>query len=220
MPPQQILLQDIIIKVRVVEGWVFQETSDVVYNDLSDRIICQVPLNLGKLLNINTPLITLPVQEFKFPFIIKMPKDIIPSFEFPMPNRRGYIRYSIISEVISPYFKCAYENFIIIKSRPCVLNSPLKISNTSNVHKWGIFDKGSTTLTVSYNTTNYKIGDQIFLTVNVNNTRGKLNVTTCKFSIIRKVTFNNKFDTVKYPIEKTIFEYKYPVRICIGKRRC
>ena len=54
MPPQQILLQDIIIKVRVVEGWVFQETSDVVYNDLSDRIICQVPLNLGKLLNINT----------------------------------------------------------------------------------------------------------------------------------------------------------------------
>ena len=216
IPPQQVILQDIIIKVRVVEGWVFQESSDVVYSDLNDRIICEVPLNISKLLNINVQLITLSVQEYKFPFIIQIPKDIIPSFEFPMPNRRGYIRYSIIAEAISPYFKCAYENFIIIKSRPCVLNSPLKISNTANVHKWGLFDRGSTTLTVSYNTTNYKIGDQIPLNVIINNNRGKLNVTTCTFSIIRRVTFNNKTDTVKYPIEKTIFQYKYPIRINIG----
>ena len=216
MPPQEVVLQDIIIKVRVVEGWVFQESTDVAFNDLNDRIICEVPLNIGKLLKIDSQLIKLNIQEYKFPFIIQIPKDIIPSFEFPMPNRRGYIRYSVISEVVSPYFKCSYENFIIIKSRPCVLNSPLKISNTSNVHKWGIFDKGSTTLTVSYNTTNYKIGDQIPLNVTINNRRGKLNVTTCKFSIIRRVTFNNKTDTVKLPIEKTIFEYKYPIRINIG----
>ena len=78
MPYQQIIIQDITIKVGIEEGWVFQETSDIVYNYLCEIIIYQFPLNIGKLLNINTQLITLPVQEFEFPFIIKKPKEIIP----------------------------------------------------------------------------------------------------------------------------------------------
>ena len=216
LPPQPLVLQDIILKLRLFEGWFFQETSNVLYSDTNDLIIYQVPLNLSKLLNVNTQLINMHPGEFKFPFSLKIPKNIHPSFEFPMPNRRAYIRYSVIADVVSPYFKCVNENLIVIKSRPYVLNVPLKISNTSNVHKWGMIDKGSTTLTVSYPTTNYKFGDQIPLTVDVNNTRGKLNVIASKFSIIRKITFSNRNQTSKFPIEKTIFEYKYPINIPVG----
>ena len=43
------------VKLCDIYEWL-DENFEKDYNDLSDRIICQVPLNLGKLLNINTPL--------------------------------------------------------------------------------------------------------------------------------------------------------------------
>jgi len=214
-PSYPITIQDIIIKLRLNESWRLEHSNGLKFNDQNEQIILQFPLQIGRILNIDSQFKNLNMREYKFPFSFKIPQ-ITPSFEFPSLNNSCSIRYSVISEFLSPYIKCAYENLIIIKSVACELNVPLQISNTSNIHKWGFIDKGSTTLCVSYNTTNYKINEQIPLNITINNIRGKMNVTYCNFSIIRRITFTNKDQKANYPTEKRIYHYKYPIKINVG----
>ena len=215
-PPHPIILQDIIVKLRIIENWTCDQSEGMIYEDKNDQIILQFPLQIGKILNNETQFKNLNIGEYRFPFSLKIPNNIPPSFEFFSINKRGSIRYSVITEFLSPYVKCAFESLIIIKSIACELNVPLQLSNTSNVHKWGVFDKGNTTLNVSYSTSNYKIKEEIPLKITINNTRGKINVTSCNFSIIKKVTFTNKTQKTNFPIEKKIYEYKYPIKINVG----
>ena len=215
-PPYPIKIQDIILKLRINERWRLEKSPGIDYKDTNDQIIFQLPLQIGKILKNESYYKDLTLSEYKFPFSFRIPINISPSFEFASPEKSCYIRYSVITEFLSPFVKCAYENLIIIKSIAYELNVPLQISNTSNVHKWGLLDKGSTTLSVSYPSTNYKINEQIPLNITVNNSRGKMNVTHCNFSIIKKITFTNKNQKISYPTEKKIYYYKYPIKINVG----
>jgi hypothetical protein len=74
-----------------------------------------------------------------------------------------------------------------------------------NVHKWGLFDQGTTILKVSYMSNNYKFYDSIPLRVEINNMRGKLKVKSCEVKIYRKVGFRKKSeDKNKYEMDDII----------------
>lgn len=208
-PTQPVILSDIIIRLKLQEGWVYNETSDKVISEINGVILSEKALNIGKILNIPTNLISLSAGKFHFPFSISPPGPIQPSFEHPFPNRRGYVRYSLQAETISQYFKTIGENAVIIKSRPLVLNSPLLFSSCVNVHNWGFFQKGTTILNASYPTNNYKIGDAIPLTINVDNSRGMLDVVQLKIVLIRKTTFTKINQPEKYSFEKIICNQDY-----------
>ena len=208
-PNQPVIISDIVIRLKLQEGWVYNETSDKVISEMNAVILSEKALNIGKILNIPTNLISLSAGKFHFPFSISPPGPIQPSFEHPFPNRRGYVRYSLQAETISQYFRTTGENPVIIKSRPLVLNSPLLFSSCVNVHNWGFFQKGTTILNASYPTNNYKIGDAIPLTINVDNSRGMLDVVQLKIVLIRKTIFTKINQAEKYPSEKIIYKQDY-----------
>ena len=215
-PQQTVILSDIIVRLKLQEGWVYNETSDKVISEMNSVILAEKPVGMGKLLNIPTQLISLSAGQFHFPFTLDPPGPIQPSFEHPFPNRRGYVRYSVQAETLSQYLRLNVESIVIIKARPLVLNSPLMFSSCVNVHNWGFFQKGTTILAVSYPTNNYKIGDTIPLTVNIDNSRGLLDVNTVRVVIIRKTTFTKINQNEKYPFEviayKQDFNFQVPSR--------
>ena len=201
----QAVLSDILLNFHLIESWTVQETSSNSQGDINSLLLTTVRIGIGKFLKINSDLINLSQGTFCFPFKFQLPDYLQPSFEYPMQNRRGFLRYSIEAKIESPYVSGCTSKNIIIKSRPRVLNTPLFYTTISNVHKWGIIDKGSTSLKVSYPTNNYKIDQLVPITVEINNTRGSLNVTSCKCDVIRKILYCKKTTgIVQYPLEKTI----------------
>ena len=108
---------------------------------------------------------------------------------------------------ISNGLKIKQKYCLLIKGSSIILKTPKIFSSITNVHKWGMFDGGSTVLKVSYKKNNYKIDEIVPLNIEIDNNRGKLKVKECKIRIIRTIEFKrlDKNSLEKYPLEKTIY---------------
>ena len=200
-----IVLSDINLNLYLCESWTYTESSSQSYGELNTQPLLCVKVGINKILNIDTELINLSAGIFNFPFKFKLPNYLQPCFEFPLPNRRGYLRYSLEAKFVSPYIQGCSSIYLIVKARPKVLNSPLSYSSAMNIHKWGLFDQGTTLLKASYLTNNFRVNDFVNLKVEINNMRGKLKVTSCEVDVIRKVGFKKKnVDKNQYEIENNI----------------
>ena len=209
-----IVLSDIYLNLYLLEGWTYQESQNQLYSDLNRQPLLCVKVGIGKILNINSELINLSTGVFNFPFKFRLPNYLQPCFEYPLKNRRGYLRYSLEAKFVSPYTQGSTSIYLTIKARPNVFNSPLSYSSVMNVHKWGLIDQGTTQLKVSYLTNNYKMKDSIPLNVEINNMRGKLKVTTLEVNLIRKVVFKNKnTDKIQYKTEDIITKKEFNVDV-------
>ena len=202
-----ITLSEITISFYMNENWLIQETSTVKYGEKNNQLLSKFDLGINKILNNNNEIKTLSPGRYVFPFKIELPSYLQPSFEYPIPNREAYLRYSLESEIISKDIKLNSKLNILIKSNIKILNNQSKIySSVANVHKWGMFDGGTTVLKVSMNKNNYKIDELAQLNIEIDNNRGKLKVQKCKIRAIRSITFKrlNKESKEEYPLEKTI----------------
>ena len=209
-----IVLTDIYLNLYLLESWIYQETSSQLYGEMNKQPLLCVQVGINKILNIDTELINLSAGYFIFPFKFKLPNYLQPCFEFPLPEKRSYLRYSLESKFISPYVQGSTSTYIIIKSRPNVLNSPLSFSSVINVHKWGLIDQGTTQLKVSYLTNNFRINDNAKLKVEINNMRGKLKVSNCEINIVRKVGYREKnIDKNQYLMENIIVNKNFDVNV-------
>ena len=209
-----IVLSDINLNLYLCESWTYRESSEQSIGELNTQPLLCVKVGINKILNIDTELINLSAGIFNFPFKFKLPNYLQPCFEFPLPNRRGYLRYSLEAKFLSPYIQGCSSIFLIVKARPKVLNSPLSFSSVMNIHKWGLFDQGTTLLKVSYLTNNFRVNDFVNLKVEINNMRGKLKVTSCEVDVIRKVGFKKKNeDKNKYEMENMIYYKLFQVDV-------
>jgi len=199
-------LSEITISFYMNENWLIQETSTVKYGEKNNELLSKFDLEINKILNDNNEIKTLSPGRYVFPFKIELPKYLQPSFEYPIPNREAYLRYSLESEIISNDIKLKSKLNILIKSNTKLLNQSKIYSSVANVHKWGMFDGGTTVLKVSMNKNNYKIDELAQLNVEIDNNRGKLKVEKCKIRAIRSITFKrlNQESKEEYPLEKTI----------------
>jgi len=199
-------LSEITISFYMNENWLIQETSTVKYGEKNNELLSKFDLEINKILNDNNEIKTLSPGRYVFPFKIELPKYLQPSFEYPIPNREAYLRYSLESEIISNDIKLKSKLNILIKSNTKLLNQSKIYSSVANVHKWGMFDGGTTVLKASMNKNNYKIDELAQLNVEIDNNRGKLKVEKCKIRAIRSITFKrlNKESKEEYPLEKTI----------------
>jgi len=215
-----IVLSDINLNLYLCESWTYMESSSQSYGELNTQPLLCVKVGINKILNIDTELINLSSGMFNFPFRFKLPNYLQPCFEFPLPNRRGYLRYSLEAKFISPYVQGCSSIYLIIKARPKVLNSPLSYSSAMNIHKWGLFDQGTTLLKVSYLTNNFRVNDSVKLKVEINNMRGKLKVTSCEVDVIRKVGFKKKnTDKDQYEMETNIYYKLFQVDVAPMNQR-
>jgi len=209
-----IVLSDINLNLYLCESWTYTESSSQSYGELNTQPLLCVKVGINKILNINTELINLSAGIFNFPFKFKLPNYLQPCFEFPLPNRRGYLRYSLEAKFISPYIQGCSSIYLIVKARPKVLNSPLSYSSAMNIHKWGLFDQGTTLLKASYLTNNFRVNDFANIKVEINNMRGKLKVTSCEIDVIRKVGFKKKNeDKNQYVVENNIYYKLFQVDV-------
>ena len=214
-----IVLSDIFLNLYLLESWTYKDSNQI-FGELNTQPLLCVKVGINKILKIETELINLSVGVFNFPFKFRLPDYLQPSFEFPLENRRGYIRYSLEAKFISPYVQGASSIYLILKARPKVLNSPFSYSSIMNIHKWGLFDQGTTQLKVSYSTNNYSIKDSIPLKIEINNMRGKLKVTSCEVNMYRKIGYRKKNeDKNKFEIENVIVNSVYQVDVAPMNQR-
>ena len=200
-----IVLSDIYLNLYLLECWSYKESSDVISGEINKQPLLCIKVGIRNLLKVDSELINLSAGIFNFPFKFKLPNYLQPSFEYPLPDKRGYLRYSLEAKYISPYVQGTTSIYLIVKSRPKVLNTPLSYSSAMNIHKWGLFDQGTTILKVSYLTNNFIISDSIPLKVEINNMRGKLAVTSCEIKLNRNVGYRKKnTDRFQYEINNVI----------------
>ena len=182
------IISEIYLNLYLAEHWNSQDGSTQMAEMTNPKLVA-VKVGIAKILKIDSNLINLNAGMFNFPFKFKLPDNIQPCFEYPKFGVRGYLRYILEAKISSQYVQGDGKTYLFIKSRPLTLNCPLSFSSAANVHKWGMIDQGSTILKVSYKTSNYQMRSQIPITVEIDNTRGKLNVKSVNVKAVRRVQY-------------------------------
>lgn len=204
---QTVQLSDIIVSLKREEYWEYEKNEDATVSEKKYASLIEVPLNIGAQLGIASSVKALAPGQYRFPFIIQPQNAIQPSLEC---SSCAYVRYSIHAMIASPYINLQAETLIIIKAGPAILNSPLSFASNMNVYNWFFFKKGITALQVSFPTNNYRFGDLVPLTINVDNTQGKLNVKELKVNLKRIILYKNKHNNIKRTIKVKVCQTKYP----------
>ena len=205
-----VILNDIYLTFNVTENWLAKSQENVDIGDTYSESLISMYLDIKKKLNINTNLVSLNPGKFTFPFYFKIQKLVPPSFEYPTQESSAYIRYSLNAQIVSPYIKGTAFSYVLINSRPIIQKKELLFSSSSNVHKWGLFSKGSTTLNVSISngTDSFKVGEIIALNIEVDNTKGKLVAEECKLTINRILNLKSKYGKVVKEIKNECLNQK------------
>ena len=204
--------QDINISFKLLEGWFYETGGDDggTVSEKNELILKSFKLNVREILDQYQNTITLNPGEYYFPFNYKLSNFISPTCEYYYILERAYLRYILSAELVSPYINSfqtneKFQQVIIIKTPPKILKNPLIYNSSVRVKKWGLMNKGSTNITVSY-LKNYSVFDEIVpITVIVDNRLGELDVILVKVLLIRNINFfNSKYgmrhNQVLYPI--------------------
>ena len=208
-----LVLNDIYLNLYLHESWSNQD-YDPPTKELNSPILLTVKIGIGKILKIDSYLINLNPGSYNFPFKFKLPDFLQPCFEYPKVSKRGALRYILEAKIISQYLQGDGKVYIFVKSRPKILNCPLSFSSAANVHKWGMIDQGSTILKVSYQNSNYQIRGQIPITVEINNTRGKLQVKSVNVKAVRRVQYRKVQEAmVKFHLEDIMVNKVFDVSV-------
>lgn len=216
-PMQPTLLHDISIKLLSTESWIYTITESNVNTQINNTTVVETTVGVGKKLNISTHLINLQPATFEFPFSIKIPPNALPVFEFPLPNRRGFIRYSLVAEIVSNFTSGKAEVPVVVLSRPKELSSPNRYDANPEIRMYGMFSKGHCQISVQYQTNNWKIGTEVPISVEVNNKDCNLSVTSLRVVLTRKVDFYDKAGTCKFSNPKRLFQSDFPVSVKKGQ---
>ena len=188
----QIILTDIYLSFTLSENWTSRKQDKNIAETFSENLI-SIYLDIKRILNINTNLISLSPGKFSFPFYFKLPKKVSPCFEFPTGETNCYIRYTISAQIVSPYIKGSSSSYILLKARPDLSQKQISFNTSCNLHKWGLIKSGTTCLSVIIpKGTNVKNGEIIPLDIEVDNTKGKLNAKECKFTLKRIINLKSK----------------------------
>ena len=206
-----IILSDIKLSLVLTEQWTYLRTEEDVYSEKNEVYLYNCLLNIRNIFNIPTTEMQLTPGKYSFPFAITLNKDVLPSFEHPLKNKRAFVRYAVKAETLSNYVKSTAQANVIIQSKSLMLNSSLKFDSCVNVRSWTLFNKGTVIFTVSYPTNNYKMGDEIPLNIIINNTRGNMKTHSIVVTIIRKLQLKKKSGIKEFNFSYTIIEKKFPI---------
>ena len=221
--PTQLILNDINIVLNISESWLTysNELNRNISETKTQPLIMQ-NLNVKEKLNIHTDLAALSPGKFFFPFRIKSPILLAPSFEFPVKGDKAFIRYILSSNIISPYIKMNTSIYIILKRRQRIeMNKQVILTTENNVYKWGMFDGGKIKLKVTSlnGTDNFRFGEDIKFNIDIDNTNGKMDTTECKIVLKRNVKFMNRFGQIKKNIDDELSSTKVKTELTPGEHK-
>ena len=224
----QLVLSEITLSLNLLENWL--KLSSVPIGETNRQLILAYNLNVRQSLHIPTSLVNLSPGKFVFYFRFKLPQNLNPCFEFPTTETKGYIRYSLDANIVSPYIQGATSSYMLLKSRPKNKPEQSIFTSSNEIFKWNMFSEGSATLNVSLvnNENNIKYGGEIKFNIDIDNTKGKLTASECKVVLLRKLelkartsgdvkdTINNECVVKIFPTEvKTKEKKSFPCSISL-----
>ena len=217
----QIVIDDITVSLTLISNWTNRSTDKGQIGDTYSETLVKKNLEVRKQLNINSNLVSLAAGKFTFPFYFKLPKGVAPCFEYATNDTNASIRYSLDANVISPYIQGRTSSYILLKSRPNLQQKNLKFQVSSNIHKWGLFDAGSTIFNITLNTgTDSFVGNEIInMNILIDNTNGKLTADEVKFTLNRIVLLKSKFGKVTKELKSDCIVKKCKVETKVKEKR-
>ena len=134
------------------------------------------------------------------PFLYIIPKDIIPSLEWPHSKSEfAYIRNFFCVKI--PELDYETQIFIIIQKLPTKLPIPLKLKKEEEIRKYIFFSGGRIKVESSYPKSSYPILGKIPLTVSVDSSQSDNKIKEVNIKLKRKLEFfykNSKKSKKKY----------------------
>ena len=207
-PKQNLVMNDILIKFKQSEYFVYVVDEKNTVSDLNSQTFFEKRLNAGEFLNMGSQMISLTPGSYKFPFQFTLPRDIPPSFEYPFRNRRASLRYTFSAELLSPYVKSLSETYVWIKARPINIPSQIKHENYVKVKNVGFISRGQSGIALFTMANNFRMNDSLPFTIDIYNEECAVQVKEVKISIKRIVTFMK--GGKEYQKRTAILRKKYP----------
>ena len=221
---QTTIISGILIEISVSEHWNVKNGYEDLQMMSNNKTVVNYNIDLKKLnkyKNIDNDIL-FPNGISFIPFNFRFSDEYTPSFEYPLPNKRAYIRYIFLVKINSSYISSNnLSYFLCLISRPIIEPGKL-LSKSINQHikKWKIFDKGDTILKVSIPDNNYKYNSNCIVSIYIDNTNGKASTKDYKVMLIRKIKFKNKNGVIQYNDETNIVSEKIKAVVEPGKTNC
>ena len=215
-----IIISGITIEIFLTENWKIKDGENdnsenfvkkiVVYNIDLKRIKDLKKVNNNFLLNNGINFI---------PFNFRFSEENNPSFEYPLPNKRAFARYTFTVNIKSSYLSGSKSCYLCLISRPIINDDKiLSKSIKQHVKKWKLFDKGETLLKISLQENNYKYDSNCKLNIEIDNSKGKTNTKEYKIMLYRKIKFKNKSGKIKCQDETIIINDIIKAVVPIGNK--
>ena len=183
-------IQDIQISLLFEENWEHGESSK---SQTNTQTVYTSNIGLKEIMGQNSNNIFLKPDDYFFPFEFKLPEYLLPSFEYPNSKYHAHLRYSLVAKAIAQSSLLLSKTiYILIKSIPRFEELSIKCTKNQKVNKWGLFGKGSTDFNVYCPSKNVKISETIPISLDIDNSKGKLNITKCIIKMYRKIIFKDK----------------------------
>ena len=216
-----IVIDDISLSLTLLANWTTNSTEKGQIGDTYTEALVKKNLEVRKQLNINSNLVSLAAGKFTFPFYFKLPKGVAPCFEYATSDTNASIRYSLDANVISPYIQGRTSSYVLLKSRPNLQPKNLKFQVSSNIHKWGLFDAGSTIFNIVLNTgTDSFVGNEnINMNILIDNTSGKLIADEVKFTLNRTLLLKSKYGKVSKELKNDCIVKKCKVLTNVKEKK-
>ena len=150
--------------------------------------------------------------QYIFPFSFILPSHLPGSFEYYDNDNFAYIKYIIqaSSESFKSHQTLKNDFLLILRQSPLYFHYPTRLSNTQNLSTWCFFNKGSSTLNISYEKNYYCPEEKVNVICELDNTRCKLKATSIKLSLIQTIILKNKQDKNRNKIlSRVVNESRY-----------
>ena len=191
-PFRKYTIKDIEMNLNLNEEWNHLSNNKIeTGNHIQCLSVFYIKMNTVLNLPNNSPIVLDP-KEYTFPFAEKLPDFLLPSFEFPKVKFRAFLRYSLCAKTIIEEKNITSSIFIKINSIPKQIDNNFNLKASLPIRKWGMFDRGQTTLKALYLTKYYKLTDIFPVEIEIDNTNSKMKVTECKLKFNRKVILKDK----------------------------
>ena len=218
-----LVIEELTIEIFLSEEWKFRE-GNIIKSDYYKSSIEFCILDLKKLKNgkiIEGGNILLPPGITFLPFDIPFSEENFPCFEYPSPDKRGFIRYNFEVNLVSPNYndKAFVSAFLILLSKPIIDSKRLLyMSITQNIKKWKFFGVGDTKLNVNFPSTNFRYDSMCKLDIEIDNTNGKMITKELKFTFKRTINYKNKNGEIKHKLVTKIKRKKIAAVVQPGNK--
>jgi hypothetical protein len=213
------IITGITIKISANENWKIDKSDNNSNNYYKTIINFNLDLKNFKHLNfINAKDILLPQGKTKIPFNFRFSEEYCPSFEFPLPDKRAFVRYTFSVKFNSQYIDAYSTYYLCLKSRP-IIDSEKLLNKSINQHikKWKIFDKGDTILKLTLPENNFTYDSEPMITIEIDNKVGLAATKEYKVMLIRRIVFKNNLGEVKNKDETNIVSERVKAVVQPGK---